>query len=53
MTSLICGISETNKQRGQKRERDKSRNRLLSIENKLMVIRGERSGQMDEIGDGD
>ena len=32
--------NKTNEQRGKKRERDKPRTRLLTIENKLMVIRG-------------
>ena len=36
-----------------KRERGKLRNRLLAIENKLMASRGEVSGEMGEIGDGD
>ena len=35
------------------KERDKPRNILLTIENKLMVTRGEVGGQMGEIGDGD
>ena len=39
--------------KGEKRERDKPRNRLLTIENKLMVTRGEVGGGMGEIGDGD
>ena len=40
MISLICRIWETNKER-EKNKRDKARNRLLIIQNKLMVIRGE------------
>ena len=32
---------------------DKPRNRLLTIENKLMVTREEVGGGMGEIGDGD
>ena len=35
------------------RERDKPRNRLIMIENKLMATRGEGHGRMGEIGDGD
>ena len=34
-----------------KRETDKPRNSLLTIENKLMVARGEMGGGMAEIGD--
>lgn len=36
-----------------KRERGESRNRLLAIENKLMVRRGKVGGGMGEIGDED
>ena len=39
--------------KGKKREEDKSRNKLLIIENRLMVTRGEVDGEMGEIGDGD
>ena len=41
--------------KGKKRERErgKPRNGLLTIENKLMVIRGDVGGEMGEIGDGD
>ena len=38
-------------QKKKKRDRDKPRKRLLNIENKLMVTRGEGSGAMKEIGD--
>ena len=41
------------KGKNKKRERDKPRNRLLTIENKLMVTRGEEGGEIGEIGDGD
>ena len=44
--------NRTNKQKG-KKKKDKSRNRLLAIENKLMVTRGEVGGGMGEIDDGD
>ena len=37
----------------EQRKRDKPRNRFLTIENKLMVTRGEVGGEMGEIGDGD
>jgi len=37
----------------QRKKTDKSRNRLLTIENKLMVTREEVGGGMEEIGDGD
>ena len=33
-----------------KRERGKPRNRFLTVENKLMVTRGEVGGEMSEIG---
>ena len=39
--------------KGEKREGDKARNRLLIIENKLMVTRRGRGGGMGETGDGD
>ena len=47
--------NKTNEQRKKKREqeRDKPRNRLFTIENKLMVNRGEMGRIMAEIGDGD
>jgi len=41
------------KKRKREIERDKPRNKLLTTENKLMVTRGEVSGGMGEIGDGD
>ena len=46
MISLMWNLrNKTNKQREKKREkRDKSGNRLLTIENKLMVTRGEVGG---------
>ena len=34
-------------------EEGEPRNRLLPIENKLMVVRGEVGGAMGKIGDGD
>ena len=53
MISLMWNLrNKTNKQR-EKKKRDKSRNRLLTIENKLMVTRGEVGGGMGETGDGD
>ena len=42
---------QNNKQRG-KKERDKSRNRLLTIKTKQMVTRGEVGKGMGEIGEG-
>ena len=36
-----------------KKERDKPRNRLLTIEDKQMISRGEVGRGMDEIGEGD
>ena len=45
--------SKINESKGEKRERDKSRNRLLIIENKLTVTRRERGGGMGEMNDGD
>ena len=44
--------NKTNEQR-KKRERDKPRNGLLTIENKPMVTRGDVGEGMGEIGDGD
>ena len=38
---------------GEKTEIGKPRNRLLNIENKLTVTRGEAGGGTGEIGDGD
>ena len=38
---------------GEKRERDKPRNRLLTLENKLTVTGGRWVGGMDEVDDGD
>ena len=35
------------------RDKYKPRNRLLTIENKLVFTRGEVGGSMGEIGDGD
>ena len=40
------------KKRERERERDKPRNRLLTIENKLMVTAGRRQG-MGDMGGGD
>ena len=37
----------------EKKKEDKPKNRLLTIENKLMVTRGEVGGGMGEIGEGD
>ena len=49
--------NQTNEQRkknkDRERERDKPRNRLLTIENKVMITREGVGGWMDEIGDGD
>ena len=41
------------KKKGREREGDKPRNRLLTIDNKLVVTRGKVGGKMGEIGDGD
>ena len=52
MISLVWYLkNKANKQRGKKR--GKPRNRLLTIENKLMVTGREVGGGMDEIGDKD
>ena len=55
MISLIYVILETKKmsQRDNKKWRGKPRYRLLTIENKLMVTRGEVGARMGEIRDGD
>ena len=45
--------NKTNEKREGKGERSKPRNRLLTIENKWMVTRGEVDGGMSEIGGGD
>ena len=50
MISCICGISETKQM--SKIKRDKPKNRLLIIDNKLRVTRGEMSGGMSEISEG-
>ena len=47
MISLICG---NKKKRERERERGQLRNRLFTLENTLMVPKGEVGG---EIGDGD
>ena len=39
--------------KGKKRERDKPRNRLVTVENTLMFTRGEVGGGMGKIGKGD
>ena len=44
--------NKTSEQR-KERERDKPRNRLLTIENTLLVTRGEVGKGVGEIGDGD
>ena len=44
--------NKTNKQR-KKREKDKPRNRLFVLENKLIVTRGAVEGGMGEIDHGD
>lgn len=36
-----------------KKERDKPRHILLTIENSLMVVRAELGGRMGEMGDGE
>ena len=49
-------FTKQNKQRrGRERggKRDKPRDRLLTLENKLMVTKGEVDGGIGEIGDGD
>ena len=51
MLSLMWNLRNKIKGQKGKRERDVLRNRLLKIENKLMVTREEVSGGMDEIGD--
>ena len=44
---------KTNEQEKEReREREKQKNRLLTIDNKLMVTREEVGGRMGEIGDG-
>jgi len=43
---------QNNEQRG-KKKRSKPRNRLLTVENKLIVARGEVGGWMGEIDEGD
>ena len=52
LISLMSNLrNNKNEQRKKKRETDKSRNSLLTIENKLMVARGEMGGGMAERGD--
>ena len=54
-SSEIKGTSEVSKSSTQvslKKERN-PKNRLLTVENKLMVIRGEMDGGMGEIGEED
>ena len=42
-----------NKINEHRKKRDKPRNRLLTIESKLMVTRGEAGRRMDEMREGD
>ena len=52
MISLMWNLrTKTNEQR--KRKRDKARNRLLTLENKLMVTRRQVGRGMGIIGEGD
>jgi len=52
MISLKWNLrNKTNDHRGKKRS--KPRNRLSTVENKLMVTRGKVGGMMGEIGGGD
>ena len=45
--SVVCGIWETKQRsKGKEEETGKSRHRLLTTENKLMVTRGEAGGGM-------
>ena len=53
MISLMWNLTKQTSKEKVKRERNKSRNRLLITENKLMVTRGEVCWGDDEIGDGD
>ena len=54
MISLTCGVWGTKQMsKGDKKERHQSRKRLLTIENKPMVIRGQVGGGIGETGDGD
>ena len=48
--SLMCGLQGTKQT---KKKRDKPKDRLLTVENKLMVTSGEVGGFTAEIGDGD
>ena len=51
--SLFVEFKNQSKWTKEKKKRDKPKNRLLSIVNKLMVIRGEVVGGMGEKGEGD
>ena len=51
MISLMQNLRNNKNEQRKKRETDKPRNSLLTIENKLMVARGEMGGGMAEIGD--
>ena len=52
MISFVWNLK--NKWEEREREREKTSNRLLTIENKQMVTREEeQGGKMGEIGDGD
>ena len=46
MISLICGILETKQMNIRKKKREANQETLLTIENKLMITRGEVVGGM-------
>ena len=46
-------MSKVKREKERERERDKKRKRLLTIENKLLVTKGEVCRGMGKIGDGD
>ena len=53
MTSLMWNLrNKTSKQREKKREEGKPKNRVLRVESKLIITRGEADGELGEIGDG-
>ena len=51
MILVICGIEETKQMIRGGKKRGKPRNRLLTIEKKLMVTRGELGGEMERCGE--
>lgn len=53
MILVICGIYEIKQMSSEKKKEANQENSLFTIENNLLVIRGEMFGGMGSIGDRD